>query len=219
MGFLTIVLELMATFAAATLLAFAIQRLNLRRKKVLLLPNGIVLKLRGANAMYRSRVIAKTAGGWSVAAPLQRDSHVPVRVREELTIEATTKGGVITFRTHVLSRDSGSHTLEIEMPDDWFLTERRQETRLTGLSALSISVEGRPGCLVDVSRQGARLLTNGHVARGERVNLHLPNGLGYFAGWILDAQPASFRHEPATEVRLRFEEPFDLSGLSALSRK
>src|SRR5512141_887054 len=103
MGLLATILESIAVFAGAALLAFAFHRWPFKRAKRLELPEGAVVKLRGRKGMYRSRLIAPSEAGWRIGAPLQRDSYVPLRPGESITVEAATPKGLISFRSQVLA--------------------------------------------------------------------------------------------------------------------
>lgn len=152
--------------------------------------------------MYRSRVLRDTSDGIEVEAPIQRDHYVPIRIGEALVVEATCPGGVIHFRSKVMSRSQEDHSLVMERPSAFYKTERRQESRMDGAGLEGVCLEGKLTQVLDVSTLGVRLVSPVHVDRGERVRVDFPwLGTPVF-GYVLDAL--------GREARVRFEERIPL---------
>lgn len=215
MGFIELTLELTALFAAAALAAYIIHRAPWKKPRTLELADGLQLRLRSPNGMHRTRILAQTERGWRISAPLNRDAFVPIREGESVTVETPTENGLLYFRTHVAGRDVDSHTLEIERPQQWFSSERREAKRLADVNTLSVRLEDTDARLLDLSEHGMRLLVTGRFARGERVGLTVSWTPEPIFAWVLEAKPAAVGQRQGVDLRLRLEEPLDLAAVRA----
>jgi hypothetical protein len=186
-------------FASSVGAGYVITSIKVRRVKLPLPLPGASLQVRTGTSIYRSRFQEANPMGWIIGAPLSRDSHVPIRVGEILTIWAPTSEGLRQFESEVLLRDCATHELTIAKPLKMTAVERRQSTRRR--TRLQAFIDGEQAVLVDISQGGARLFCEKPICKGERVSLTLPGKEPVF-GWALDA-----RGGPQREVRLRFEEP------------
>jgi hypothetical protein len=192
-----------ALFAAGSLAAWGLRR-NRRRW---LAPGGLA-RLKTSDRLYRTRYLGLQGGSLAFAAPLEQGHFAPISVGESVDVEAPIAAGIIQFRTRVAARDSRSHTLLLETPEQMRRADRRGDRRYAA-DARPVELEERHAWLLDLSRCGARLARNGPLSVGERVSLSLrPHGEVRFA-WVLECSPR-FEPGPGSHVaRLRFEEPLD----------
>jgi hypothetical protein len=160
-------------------------------------PVGSTLRIRAASGIYRSQLERLEACYWTISAPLQRDHYVPLRVGEELVIEAATDRGALLFRGEVVERRSDPHVLVIQRPKRIHAVDRRDHRRWPHMQGAALSVEGEHASVVNLSEGGARLQTSLRVKRGERVRIDMPCGREVF-GWVLATE--------GNEHRIRFEE-------------
>jgi hypothetical protein len=158
---------------------------------------GSILRIRAASGVYRSHMMELGRSVWAMSAPLQRDNHVPLRVGEELVIEAASQGGALLFRSKVVARQSNPHTILIERPEKIHRVDRRDHKRWPQLAGAKVRLEGQPAELLDLSESGARLQTASRQYKGERVRLDLPWGAVVY-GWVVASE--------GSESRVRFEE-------------
>src|SRR4051794_14678642 len=75
------------------------------RKQPVPIP-GSILRIRAGSGFYRSHVLDSAGSVWRISAPLQRDAYVPLRVGEEVVIEAAAKNGALLFRTQIVARET-----------------------------------------------------------------------------------------------------------------
>jgi hypothetical protein len=202
-GYIAIVFAF--SFSASYLLVRLTQRKRLANNP----PLGPV-QISSGSAMYRSRFIREENGHWVLAAPLSRDSYVPLRVGEMVSIQAVAKGGVYRFRAEIASRDAETHQFAVRAPDALSLVERRDNPRLTFSPPEEARVEGDSAWLQDLSPLGARVLATIKAPRGERVRLDLSNTDEPVFAWVLDCAAAPAAHNAECLMRLRFEEAFPL---------
>ncbi|HZH97784.1 MAG TPA: hypothetical protein VEX38_02330 [Fimbriimonadaceae bacterium] len=174
------------------------------------IPEGTVLRIRGATGVHRSRLLGKSGNEWRISAPLMRDSYVPYRSGESLLIEAAGPRGAALFRTQVLGRDDATHEIVLAAPRTVHQVERRSEPRLTSVQNLPVRVDGNPSQVLDLSSLGAKLLSSSRCLRGDRIRLDLAPYPSAIFGYVLEALP----EEGKTVVRVRFEEAIDL-GLAS----
>lgn len=173
------------------------------------LPIGTLVRLVTTGGAYRCRVSRCGPDGIDVSAPLHHDRFVPLRPGQTVIVQVPEPGGLLTFRTEIVQRDSESHVLHMSRPSALRRTDRRTEPRLTtveGDLALVDSVEAR---MVDLSASGARVVTFADPRAGDRVRLDLKAHGACAFGWVLASEAAQLRGRPARELRIRFEEPLD----------
>jgi len=191
-------------FAISVGVSYCLVTVKVRRSLPKPLDDG-VLQLRSGFGIYRSRFVRAASHGWVIHAPLSRDSYVPLRVGEKLTVLMPTDKGLRQFESEIVMRDGGTHELTINPPQRMSVVERRQTERVDKFLNPTASIEGRTATLVDLSAGGVRLITGEPLKRGERAALDLPNN-GRVFGWVLDSTPSA----PGYMLRLRFEEPLKL---------
>lgn len=165
---------------------------------------GAVVRLRGPSGVYRTRLEGIELGGWRLAAPLQRDRHVPLRVGESLIVEAPTGEGAYLYRTHIVERDAAGHTLLVTPPVGERPIERRRHSRLTWVEGQATAVDGRAAEFVDLSAGGARLRTAEGATPGDCVRVRL-HGADVDA-WVLDHAPAEGGARFPWQIRVCFVE-------------
>ncbi len=200
---LSLSLGFAALFIASLLLSYGFTRL-VRRRQVPAPAPGAVLRLRAESGVYRARFVGETPEGWAFSAPLSRDAYVPLRIGEDLLIEAGFASGVMTFRTQLVARFNDTHVMVAQIPRTVFKRERREAPRVAASSA--ILVEGEGAQLVDVSSCGVRFKADRNYKRGDRIKLEIPEWEAPVFGWILETEAAG--------TRVRFEE--ELSGFLEL---
>lgn len=155
---------------------------------------------------YRSRFLMATSEGWVVAAPLQRDAFVPLRVGESMVVQAPAPGGVWTFRTEVLDRQMEGHLIVLSAPAKPHLVDRRGDKRDQRVRGEEVMLNGVPSELLDISSHGAAVLSAAPLANGDGILLAM-QGLEFEArGWALECAP--LRHaDGRRNVRICFSEP------------
>lgn len=208
---LILIAFLVAAFVFSALLAYWITG---RRSRPAARPEpGTTLRLRGTGGMYRAKLLACEESLWRISCPLSRNSYVPLRVDDRLTVEAPVEQGVLIFRTTVGGRDDENHELLLVAPAEVKVTDRRSEKRRP--VDTPVTIEGDEARLVDLSSLGARIVTNRTCHVGERVRLELSEGLMY--GWVLDFWPTRSADSYRDSVRVRFEEVLTLPATNAFS--
>lgn len=85
---------------------------------------GSLLRVRAEGSIYRSRFLGAGPDGWRFAAPLQRDSFVPIRIGETLIVEATDDRNVVLFRSVLVDRKLDDGTMTAQIPRQVFVTPR-----------------------------------------------------------------------------------------------
>src|ERR1044072_9376507 len=120
---------------------------------------GAICRIRAASGMYRSQVVRLGRSAWVVSAPLQRDSYVPLRVGEEVVIEAAGKRAAFVFRSEIIARDATTHELTLTRPDTVHEVERREHKRWPHLVGTKMSIVGVNARILDLSHGGARVET------------------------------------------------------------
>lgn len=152
--------------------------------------------------MYRAKLLGIEEEGWTISCPLSRNSYVPLRIQDRLTVEAPVANGVMVFRTEVTGRDDEAHHLVLGAPINPTISDRRQDTRK--LVHLPAKVESERAELVDVSPLGARLVTDRTCHVGERVRVEAAETVVY--AWVLDFWPTKLGEGFRETIRVRFEE-------------
>jgi hypothetical protein len=203
--------QIVGFFAFAAAVAFALSyllfRLPLRRVPFGLSP-GALVRIRTSSGVHRTRFNGLMTNGLSFADPLQRDSYVPLKMGEVVTVEAPLRDGVLMFRSMVASRDVETHEIVLEAPVSIYRQDRRDANRKV-LNGRTISVEGRPASLIDLSENGVRFARNGPLEKGERIRFEFEDGI--FFGWVLECLPNFDPGDGTHVIRARFEEPLKIS--------
>lgn len=89
---------------------------RLRRPSMPVPSPGAPLRIRADAAVYRSRFLEVGMDGWVFAAPLQRDAYVPLRVGEDLVVEAEEAEGRLVFRATLVDRCGDSGRMVMSRP-------------------------------------------------------------------------------------------------------
>ncbi|HWA82493.1 MAG TPA: flagellar brake protein [Fimbriimonadaceae bacterium] len=188
-------------FAVALGTAWLFVKVALHFRKKLIPPVGSVLRIRASSGSYRSTLMKLGGSVWTISAPLQRDAYVPLRVGEEVVIEAASERGALLFRSTIVARHTHPHSLTIRRPDKIHQIERREHKRWPHLAGEAVKLEGQNGRIIDLSEGGARIQSAYRTYKGDRVRLDLPWGEAIY-GWVLSAE--------GNETRLRFEDLMEL---------
>jgi hypothetical protein len=206
---MTDILQLLGIFTLSFSLSCAVAYFLVKRREhshALKLEPGTTLRIRTGGAMYRSTLVQAGDKLWALSAPLQRDSHVPIRPTERLLVQAADDDGAYFFRTEVISRDVEAHQLIVRAPK----AVKRLERRVTGGRrrevCLPASLDGQEARVIDLSSAGARIATRANVGRGQRVRLDMAGHPEPIYGWVLDQIAGSDLGYESSEVRVRFEE-------------
>jgi hypothetical protein len=155
------------------------------------------LRIRATSGMYRSSFLQAGRSVWSISAPLQRDSYVPLRVGEDLVIEAPHPKGALIFRSKVIGRETMPHCLLIQRPTRIYVSERRNHKRWPEFFGAEVKLSDKAAIVVDLSEAGARFDCETKPAKGQRFRVELPWGANV-DGWVLDTE--------GNRARVRFEE-------------
>jgi len=170
---------------------------------------GAVVRLRTLDGFYRTRLVEVRPGEWVFAAPLRHDVPVPFRVGERLTVEIAIENGCILGQTVVGTRQPNPPQFTVPIPHNAKRVDRRSEVRTNRYDGFPIRANGSAAELVDLSLQGLSFRTSLTVARGDAVNLTLPEGLGDCTAWVLDVTPDRFGARAGCLVHARFSLPLD----------
>ena len=198
-------------FAASFGLSYAISKLVIYLRPLPMPPDNATLRIRGEGGLiYRARFLGPNAKGWSFSVPMQRDSYVPLRVGEALTIEATAPGGLLLFRSKVIDRQTEPQQLVIDKPARVMKVERRKSPRTARVEGLTVRVDDVRGTLVDLSSRGACFESPRLHEKGERIRLQFPFSNEPVFGWLLDVQPKGRGAIDGSLCRVVFEEAIDL---------
>jgi len=204
---------MLSVFGASVLVSYAVMKYARPRPKAAMPPRESVVRIKTPDGIWRTRLASAGAETWWIHAPLNSDFYVPFSVGETLTLEVSSPEGVILFKSPVLARRSEDHTFEVSVPKDARGLERREHPRLTGLERSCVRVDRCRGRIVDISRNGAKLLAALEARRGQRVMVELPEQDGPVAAWVLETQQAVVEGSLGTEIRVRFEEPIFVTPL------
>lgn len=159
-------------------------------------------KTRGA--VYRSRLISHDDKQWVFAAPMQRDSFVPIPIGEECVCEVLARGGVLLFISKVIARQSQEGRIVIEAPVKPKLKNRRDGARRIDIP-MSLQVGNHGGEVLDVSANGAKVKLSGFQKEGQTVRVDLPDGESRAANVI-----ESTHDSVGSTVRISFDRPIQL---------
>ena len=209
-------LQMIALFGGAFGVAYAAASLVKRRKPAALdLPEGALLRLVAPSGTYRTRLVAVTAKGIVIGAPLQHSSYVPLHAGEKLIVQAPVAEGIVTFRSEVSSRSADEHEIVLTRPERIRRNDRRSEPRFTIWEDKPVKVNRTEGELVDLSAGGARVFTLESVKPGDFLSLLLPEGFGEVSGWALEAIPSCRHGRRGSDLQIQFESPLVGLGIRA----
>jgi c-di-GMP-binding flagellar brake protein YcgR len=162
------------------------------------------VRFKTGSAVYRSRLISHDDKQWIFAAPMQRDSYIPVPVGEDCVCEVVARGGVLIFTSKVVARQSQEGRIVIEAPVNAKLKNRRDDTRRIDLP-MTVQVGSHDGEVIDVSTTGAKVKLNGFQKEGQTVRVDLPDGESR-AGTVIESTHDSV----GSTVRISFDRPIQL---------
>jgi len=198
-GFFTLV------FVGATLVALTITHVANRRRMDTLQEDEQV-RFKSADKCYRSRFIGVANSHWTFAAPLCRDCYVPLRVGEEVAVEAIRKDGIIAFRSRIVDRDEDAKTISIVPPRDLHILDRRSARRVSPRKPVQIEVDQTTAPLLDISEGGFRFESWREFTQGERILVKLPWMDIPVGAWILGERAIPGQQPPQHEYRAIFEQ-------------
>jgi hypothetical protein len=142
-----------------------------------------------------------------------------MRNGECLVGESPVLGGVLLFSTRVLGRDASNHQLEEAVPDDLRRVERRVEPRDCRFRDEKSSLNGEMAVLLDVSPNGARVISTSNACAGDSVTLQLPGELGLVRGWVLSTLPDSLGSKRASQIRVLFVDSIEADLIEAVGNR
>ena len=128
-------------------------------------------------------------------------------------------GGVLLFSTRVLGRDASNHQLEVAVPDDLRRVERRVEPRDCRFRDEKSSLNGEMAVLLDVSPNGARVISTSNACAGDSVTLQLPGELGLVRGLVLSTLPDSLGSKRASQIRVLFVDSIEADLIEAVGNR
>ncbi len=191
-------LQLGALFVSSVGIAYASFSLSRKRKLACLPKPGQMIRMRGLSGFYRSRFIAAGDKVWEISLPVQRDNFVPLRVGEEIVVEASTPKGALIFRTKVFGGEVGPSRIQILAPANPQLVERREYARDPKFKGEKVKVDSLAARVIDYSQGGICLQSARTLNRGDQVRIELPWQEEPVDAWVLDSE--------GLKVRLRFSQ-------------
>ncbi|MCW5937532.1 MAG: flagellar brake protein [Fimbriimonadaceae bacterium] len=199
-----------ASILAGYLVALGFRPDRTRKPRVNLdLRPGTIARVIVPGGAYRCRIDACAPQYITFSAPLHQDTFVPLRPGQTVVVQIGDAGGLLTFRSEILARDSRAHTLCLAQPRHFRHSERRSEPRLKEVDDFRVMVDGQTARLVDLSARGAKAVTAAHVKPGDRVRLSIEEAPGEAVGSVLESRWDTLGGRPAREVRIMFDEPFE----------
>ncbi|MEI7577161.1 MAG: flagellar brake protein [Armatimonadota bacterium] len=162
------------------------------------------VRFKTSSAVYRSRLISHDDKQWVFAAPMQRDSYIPVPVGEECVCEVVARGGVLLFTSKVIARQSQEGRIVIEAPVNPKLRNRRDDARRIDIP-MTLLVGNHGGEVLDLSTNGAKVKLSGFQKEGQTVRVDLPDGESR-AGTVIESTHDSI----GSTVRISFDRPIHL---------
>jgi hypothetical protein len=162
------------------------------------------VRFKTSTNLYRTRLLEAGNVEWVFAAPLQRDSYVPIPIGIEIVCEVVARGGVLIFTSIVTDRDSDRGAIMIKAPVSPKLMDRRDEIRRVDIP-MQLLVGGSTGEVMDLSAGGARIKIRGYEREGKVINIELPHGENRKAT-VVDTHNS----ETGSVIRLKFDRPIAL---------
>ena len=162
------------------------------------------VRFKTSGAVYRSRLISHDDKQWVFAAPMQRDSFVPIPIGEECVCEVLARGGVLIFTSKVIARQSQEGRIVIEAPVKPKLKNRRDDARRMDIP-MKLQVGNHSGEVLDVSTNGAKVKLSGFQKEGQTVRVDLPDGESR-AATVIESTHDSI----GSTVRISFDRPIQL---------
>lgn len=159
------------------------------------------VRFKTATNLYRTRLLEYGETEWVFAAPLQRDSYVPIPIGSEIVCEVVARGGVLIFSSVVTDRDADRGALMIKAPVSPKLMDRRDEIRRVDIP-MQLVIGESTAEVMDLSSGGARIKIKGYEREGKVINISLPDG-DERRGTVIDTHNS----ETGSVIRLKFDRP------------
>lgn len=210
----------LSVFVASVLLGYLWYRVRfgVQASKPILMPN-MAVRIKTSSGMYRSRFAGESGSKLRFESLLSRQSFVPIRVGELVTIEAATNQGIVLFRSRVVEREEATHDLVIERPKEISHVDRRDAARFPcNDMEVTVKLDGLSAQLIDLSAKGAKLRTRCEYKKGERVSIEFPWQSTEIGAWVIDIASAGLGENACSVLRIVFEEPAKLPRKSALGK-
>lgn len=196
-------------FGISMAFGYVVTAIKLRNKKHFLdeLRGDAVLRLKTECGMYRSRFIGFREDGLEIAAPIQRSHYVPVRVGQQVTVEAPVGNKVVLFHSDVSGRDPHKKTLIINRPQNPFLVNRRQENRISAYYGTEAYLDGDLCEIVDISIRGGKFLCLSPLEKDSVIKVTIPLlSVAGVLGRVVESSPSAVDEKQGFQVRVRFVE-------------
>lgn len=198
-------LTAMLLFMAAVS-GYALVRLKNRPQEHLPAIEGCTVRIKCDGTLYRTRLTGFQGRDIVVAAPLSRDSYVPIRIGQAATLELLSKKGVLLIQTRLSKRNSATHELVFEGGNPSSLIERRAADRVEFNPSARIWLNDASGELLDFSEKGGKARASGNFFKGERISVLLPWQKDVLYAWVISVEPTG----DEVVLRFLFEEPASL---------
>ena len=197
---------IVGAFALSMSLGYLFTQLAQRRSRPIAFQPGRKIRLACEQGVFSVRIDSQKNRVLWLDAPLQANSHVPLRVGTKVYLEIPMETGVAKFRTEVTERESQSHTLKVEIPADVLREERRTEERHYFPDGLVTRLNSRPAIVNNLSSGGACILSREEVSAGDWVILDLPDEPERYA-CVLESRPDALDGRLASKIRVVFADP------------
>lgn len=199
-------LAAMLLFMAA-ICGYVLVRLRNRPQSHLPAIEGCTVRIKCDGTLYRTRLTGFQGRDIVVAAPLSRDSYVPMRIGQAATLELLSRSGVLLVQTRLAKRNSSSHELIFEGGHPTSVVERRAVDRIDFKPPARIWLNEANGELLDFSEKGAKAIASGSFFKGERIAVLLPWQEDTLYAWVISVDPDT---SGKATLRFLFEERANL---------
>ncbi len=177
-------------------------------KRLVVPPFGAQVKIRTLGAIYDSRFMGTTNGGWAIESLAQA---IPaVRLGESVLVEISAPNGVVRFRSELVELMSDHNATIMRPPSETLFGNRRNKKRLVLDNRPTVYVEGTCSVLQDLSEGGAKISTPQLLRLGERIKLDIPGYRETLIGHVLEVIPNKTRGY-ANDARVVFHTPVKLN--------
>lgn len=195
-------------FIVAAASGYVMVRLRNRPESHLPAIDGCTVRIKCDGTLYRTRLTGFQGRDIVVAAPLSRDSYVPIRIGQAATLELLSRKGVLLVQTRLSRRNSATHELVFEGGNPTSVVERRATDRLEFAPPSRIWLNEFTGELLDFSEKGAKAVAKGRFFKGERIAVILPWHSDTLYAWIVAVENNG--NSESHLIRFIFEEPANL---------
>lgn len=193
---LALSLQLGGLFIGSMGVAFGSMSMLKKRKLRAIPESGSMIRLRGLSGFYRSRFLAAGDRVWEISTPVQRDNFVPLRMGEEIVVEASTPKGALIFRTKIFGGEGAPIRIQILAPQNPQLVERREHTRDPKFAGEKVQVDQLAARVLNYSAGGICIQSARKLSKGEQVHIEMPWQSDPVDAWVLESE--------GLKVRLRF---------------